>query len=35
MLSWRNVGLIMWLIALVVWVMDMFSGYIREKLIAN
>jgi phosphonate transport system permease protein len=35
MLAWRNVGLIMWLIALVVWVMDMFSGYIREKLIAN
>ncbi len=35
MLSWRNVGLIMWLIALVVWVMDMFSGYIREKLISN
>jgi len=35
MLSWRNVGLIMWLIALVVWVMDIFSGYIREKLISN
>ncbi len=35
MLSWRNVGLIMWLIALVVWIMDMFSGYIREKLTAN
>jgi phosphonate transport system permease protein len=35
MLSWRNVGLIMWLIALVVWIMDMFSGYIREKLISN
>lgn len=35
MLAWRNVGLIMWFIALVVWIMDMFSGYIREKLIAN
>lgn len=35
MLSWRNVGLIMWLIALVVWIMDIFSGYIREKLISN
>ena len=33
MLAWRNVGLIMWLIALVVWVMDMFSGYIRSKLV--
>lgn len=35
MLAWRNVGLIMWLIALVVWIMDMFSGYIRTKLITN
>jgi len=35
MLAWRNVGLIMWLIALVVWVMDIFSGYIRSKLIVN
>jgi len=35
MLAWRNVGLIMWLIALVVWVMDIFSGYIREKLVAS
>lgn len=35
MLAWRNVGLIMWLVALVVWIMDMFSGYIREKLISN
>jgi len=35
MLAWRNVGLIMWLIALVVWVMDMFSGYIRNRLITN
>jgi phosphonate transport system permease protein len=35
MTAWRNVALIMWLIALVVWVMDIFSGYIREKLITN
>ncbi|MGI6198137.1 MAG: phosphonate ABC transporter, permease protein PhnE [Candidatus Cloacimonadaceae bacterium] len=35
MLAWRNVGLIMWLIALVVWVMDMFSAHFREKLIGN
>jgi phosphonate transport system permease protein len=35
LLAWRNVGLIMWLIALVVWVMDMFSAHIREKLIGN
>ncbi|MDD2229360.1 MAG: phosphonate ABC transporter, permease protein PhnE [Candidatus Cloacimonetes bacterium] len=35
MLAWRNVGLIMWLIALVVWMMDMFSGYIRSRLITN
>ncbi len=35
MLAWRNVGLIMWLIAIVVWVMDIFSGYIREKLVVN
>lgn len=35
MLAWRNVGLIMWLIALVVWVMDMVSAYIRAKLISN
>ncbi len=35
MLAWRNVGLIMWLIALVVWVMDMFSGYIRAKLVVK
>jgi len=33
MLAWRSVGLIMWLIALVVWVMDMISGYIRNKLV--
>ena len=35
MLAWRNVGLIMWLVALVVWIMDIFSGYIRQKLISN
>ncbi len=35
MLAWRNVGLIMWLIAIVVWVMDIFSGYIREKLVST
>lgn len=35
MLAWRNVGLIMWLIAVVVWVMDIFSGYIREKLVSQ
>ncbi len=33
MLAWRNVGLIMWLIALIVWVMDMLSGYLRSKLV--
>ncbi|HNX38233.1 MAG TPA: phosphonate ABC transporter, permease protein PhnE [Candidatus Cloacimonadota bacterium] len=33
MLAWRNVGLIMWLIALVVWLMDILSANIREKLI--
>ncbi len=32
MLAWRNVGLIMWLIALVVWVMDMVSGAVRQRL---
>lgn len=32
MLAWRNVGLIMWLIALVVWVMDMISGAVRQSL---
>jgi phosphonate transport system permease protein len=30
--SWRNVGTIMWLIALTVWVMDMVSASVREKL---
>ncbi len=32
MLRWRSVGLIMWLIALVVWVMDMISGAVRQSL---
>jgi len=32
MLAWRNVGLIMWLIAFVVWVMDMISGAVRQSL---
>jgi len=35
MLAWRNVGLIMWLVALTVWVMDFFSAYIRDKLLTN
>ena len=35
MLAWRNVGLIMWLIALIVWAMDVFSGYIRSKLVTS
>ncbi|HPS59694.1 MAG TPA: phosphonate ABC transporter, permease protein PhnE [Candidatus Cloacimonas sp.] len=35
MLAWRNVGLIMWLIALIVWAMDIFSGYIRSKLVTS
>jgi phosphonate transport system permease protein len=32
MLAWRSVGLIMWMIALVVWVMDMISGAVRQSL---
>lgn len=32
MLRWQNVGLIMWLIALVIWIMDMVSARVREKL---
>ncbi|MDP8233060.1 MAG: phosphonate ABC transporter, permease protein PhnE, partial [Candidatus Zophobacter franzmannii] len=35
MLSWRNVGLIMWLIAIVVWLMDMISAKVREKLLES
>jgi phosphonate transport system permease protein len=30
--SWRNVGMIMWLIAITVWVMDMVSAKVRETL---
>ncbi len=33
MLAWRNVGLIMWLIAIVVWIMDMISAKVRAKLL--
>jgi phosphonate transport system permease protein len=32
LLRWQNVGIIMWLIALVVWIMDMVSAKVREKL---
>ncbi|MDY6916216.1 MAG: phosphonate ABC transporter, permease protein PhnE [Candidatus Cloacimonadota bacterium] len=32
LLRWHNVGLIIWLIAAVVWVMDMVSARVREKL---
>lgn len=32
MLAWRNVGLIMWLVAFVVWLMDMISGAVRQSL---
>ncbi|MCD4817329.1 MAG: phosphonate ABC transporter, permease protein PhnE [Candidatus Cloacimonetes bacterium] len=33
MLQWQNVGLVIWLIAIVVWIMDMVSAKIREKLL--
>ncbi len=33
LLRWQNVGLIIWLIAAVVWIMDMTSAKVREKLI--
>lgn len=33
LLRWHNVGLIIWLIALVVWIMDMISAKIRQKLL--
>jgi len=33
MLQWQNVGLVIWLIAIVVWTMDMVSAKIREKLL--
>jgi len=32
LLRWHNVGLLIWLIAFVVWVMDMASAKVREKL---
>ncbi|RLD56135.1 MAG: phosphonate ABC transporter, permease protein PhnE [Bacteroidetes bacterium] len=32
LLRWHNVGLIVWLIAAVVWIMDMISAKIRSKL---
>ncbi|MDD3050074.1 MAG: phosphonate ABC transporter, permease protein PhnE [Candidatus Cloacimonetes bacterium] len=35
LLRWQNVGLIMWLIVAVVWIMDIFSAKVREKLIKN
>jgi phosphonate transport system permease protein len=33
LLRWHNVGLIIWLIAVVVWTMDMLSAKIRAKLL--
>ena len=33
LLRWHNVGLIIWLIAATVWIMDMFSAKIRNKLL--
>lgn len=32
MLRWHNVGIIIWLIAAVVWTMDIISAKVREKL---
>lgn len=32
-LRWDNVGLILWLIAIVVWLMDMVSNKVRERLL--
>jgi len=32
LLRWHNVGIIIWLIAAVVWIMDMVSAKVREKL---
>lgn len=34
-LRWNNVGLILWLIAIVVWLMDMMSNKVRQKLGKN
>ncbi len=33
LLAWRNVGMIMWMIAATVWIMDMFSSRIRQRLL--
>ncbi len=33
MLAWQNVGVIIWLIALTVWLMDLVSGKVRAKLL--
>lgn len=33
LLRWHNVGIIIWLIAAVVWIMDMTSAKVREKLV--
>ena len=33
LLAWRNVGMIMWMIAATVWIMDMLSSRIRQKLL--
>ena len=32
LLRWQNVGMIIWLIAIVVWIMDMVSAKVRERL---
>ncbi len=32
LLQWRSVGLIMWLIALTVWIMDIVSGKVRQNM---
>ena len=32
LLRWQNVGMIIWLIAIVVWTMDMVSAKVRERL---
>ncbi|MCF7919845.1 MAG: phosphonate ABC transporter, permease protein PhnE [Candidatus Cloacimonetes bacterium] len=32
MLRWHNVGLIIWLIAITIWIMDMVSGKVRARL---
>lgn len=35
MCDWNGVGVIVWLIALAVWIMDMVSGQIRKRLLEN